>query len=214
VKKDHVFDVEVEEYEEWFKTNDKIFSSEVKAIKQLLPACARGIEIGVGTGTFAVRLGIQNGLEPSEKMGAEAIKKGIDVKKGVAEEIPVQDESYQFALMVTVDCFLDDVARAFSEVRRILVNKGTFIIGFLDRDTPLGNYYEQNKHRHKSYKQAHFHSAKEISEFLEKAGFEIQDKRQTIYSLENIDQDIKEGVGEGVFAVIKAKKNEMEKVGL
>jgi phage terminase large subunit-like protein len=59
---------------------------------------------------------------------------------------------------------------------------------------------------HKSYKNANFHSAEEISELLAEAGFEIQDKKQTIYSLNNTYQETKDGVGEGVFALIKAKR--------
>lgn len=204
--KDNYFDTEIEEYEEWFKTNDKLLDSELEAVRQLIPADGKGIEIGVGTGIFASRLGIGHGVEPSEKMAAEAIKKGIHVIKAVAEELPIGDGAYQFALMVTVDCFLNDVLKAFSEVQRILVNRGFFIIAFLDRATPLGRLYEQNKHLHKSYKDADFHSAKEIAELLETAGFEIQEKKQTIYSLENKIQEIRSGVGEGLFAVIKAKK--------
>ena len=41
---------------------------------------------------------------------------------------------------------------------------------------------------------------------LEFAGFEIVEKRQTIYTLENTLQEIKDGLGEGVFAIIKARK--------
>jgi len=181
--------------------------SELEAIRQLIPTIGEGIEIGVGTGIFASKLGIKNGVEPSEKMAVEALKKGIHVIKAIAENLPIDDETYQFALMVTVDCFLDDVSNAFSEVRRILVNNGIFIIAFLDKATPLGNLYEQNKHLHKSYKDASFHSAKEISKFLKEAGFEILDKKQTIYSLDNKYQEIKSGVGEGVFAVIKDKES-------
>ena len=206
MRKDNPFNIEVEEYEEWFKTNDKLLASELETIRQLLPASVKGIEIGAGTGIFASKLGIGCGVEPLEKMAAEAIKKGIHVIKGVAEELPIDDGSFQFALMVTVDCFLNDVLKAFSEVRRILVNSGVFIIAFLDRATPLGQLYEQNKHLHKSYKDANFHSAEEISKLLEKAGFEIQDRKQTIYSLDNKFQETKDGVGEGFFAVIKATR--------
>ncbi|HHU07854.1 MAG TPA: hypothetical protein GXZ59_05865 [Clostridiaceae bacterium] len=71
------FDTEVEEYEEWFITNDKLLDSEVNAIKQLIPMSGNGIEIGVGTGIFASRLGVRDGVEPSSKMAAEAAKKGI-----------------------------------------------------------------------------------------------------------------------------------------
>lgn len=145
-------------------------------------------------------------MEPSEKMAAEAMEKGIDVLNGVAEKIPVKDGSYQFVLMVTVDCFLGDVLTAFSEVRRILINNGIFIIAFLGKATPLGELYEQNKHQHKSYQHANFHTSAEIDSLLKTAGLEVVDKRQTIYSLENMLQEIKYGVGEGVFAVLKAKK--------
>lgn len=206
MQKNNPFNTDVAEYEEWFKTNDKLLESELEAIRQLIPISDDGVEIGVGTGIFASRLGIKDGVEPSEKMATEAMKRGINVLNGVAEKIPVEDESYQFALMVTVDCFLDDVPVAFSEVRRILINNGIFIIAFLDKATPLGELYEQNKHQHKSYQHANFHTSTEIVSFLITAGFEIIDKRQTIYSLENTLQEIKYGVGEGVFAVIKAKK--------
>lgn len=206
MKNDYPFDTEVTEYEEWFKSNDKLLDSELEAIKQLIPSSGRGIEIGVGTGIFASRLGIGEGVEPSGKMAAEALKKGINVLSGVAEKIPATDGSYQFALMVTVDCFLDDVPKAFSEVHRILVNSGTFIIAFLDKATPLGHLYEKNKHTHKSYQHANFHTSAEIMSLLKTAGFEIVVMRQTIYSLDNTPQEIKNGVGEGVFAVIKAKK--------
>ncbi len=206
MQKNNPFDREVEEYEEWFKTNDKLLLSELAAIRELIPTSGDGIEIGVGTGIFASGLGIGHGVEPSKKMASEAMKKGINVLNGVAEEIPVDDGSYQFVLMVTVDCFLDDVSKAFSEVRRILVNNGMLIIAFLDKATPLGELYEQNKHKHRSYQHANFHTSAEIVSLLKIAGFEVIEKRQTIYSLENMLQDIKSGVGEGVFAVIKAKK--------
>lgn len=190
-------EIEVAEYEAWFKTNDKLFLSELAAIKEVLPSSGHGIEIGAGTGIFASHLGIKYGVEPSENMAREAVKKGIHILQGVAEDIPVADGSFQFALMVTVDCFLSDVEKAFSEVWRILENNGIFVIAFLDRATPLGGLYERHKHKHRSYRHAHFHTAGEI---------EIMEKRQTIYSLENKLQEIKKGVGEGVFAVMKAKK--------
>lgn len=206
MQKDNPFDREVEEYEEWFRVNDKLLASELAAIKGFIPTSGEGIEIGVGTGIFASRLGIRDGVEPSLKMAAEAMKKGINVFNGVAEKIPIDEGSYQFALMVTVDCFLNDVAKAFSEVHRILANDGVFIIAFLDKAAPLGQLYEKNKHEHRSYQHANFHTSAEIMSLLKFAGFEVIDKRQTIYTLENTLQEIKGGVGEGVFAVIKARK--------
>jgi SAM-dependent methyltransferase len=204
--KNNVFDNEVEEYEKWFDENNHLLNSEVKAIKELLPNIGEGIEIGVGTGIFASRLGIKYGIEPSGVMREKAVKKGIQVINASVEKIPIMDETYDFALMVTVDCFLDDVLIAFRETNRILHRGGYFIIAFLDRETPLGKIYEQKKNDSHSYKNAHFHSAKEIEKYLGVTGFTVQEKKQTIYTLYNKPQEIKDGVGEGVFAVIKAKK--------
>lgn len=204
--KDHVFNNEVEEYEEWFVKNNELLNSEVEAVRQLLPKSGRGIEIGVGTGIFASRLGIKHGVEPSKKMSKKAIERGIEVINAFAEKLPLIDGTYNFALMVTVDCFLDDVLKAFREIWRILSPNGEFVIGFLDRETALGKVYEQKKASSHSYKNASFHSSEEIEKYLLRAGFVVQERRQTIYKLDNKQQEIKEGVGEGLFAVIKAKK--------
>ncbi|MEN3005434.1 class I SAM-dependent methyltransferase [Dehalobacterium formicoaceticum] len=206
MKKGSAFETNADIYEEWFIKNNYIFDSEIEAIKYLIPASGEGIEIGAGTGIFSSRLGIKHGIEPSEKMRSKALERGIDVISAFAEEIPIADETYHFALMVTVDCFLEDVLQAFKEVWRILSKDGFFIIAFIDRETPLGMIYNQNKQYDNFYKYANFHSSEEIIKLLERIGFEIQEKKQTIYTLENIIQEVKDNVGNGVFAVIKAKK--------
>ena len=108
--------------------------------------------------------------------------------------------------MITVDCFLDDILQAYKEAWRVLSKESFFIVAFIDRDTPLGKIYEQKKQRSLFYKQAQFHSAQEIKHYLDLAGFEIVEERQTIFSLENKPQEIKFGTGKGLFGVIKAKK--------
>jgi len=204
--KDNVFDRIHEAYENWFKRNDNLLQSELQGIGQMLPSTGKGIDIGVGTGIFASKLGIGDGVEPSSQMAAVARGRGINVLEGNAENLPVEDESYDFATMVTVDCYLSDVSKAFSEVGRILKRGGIFIIAFLDLATPLGQFYEDTKHLHESYKDAHFHTGEEMVELLENAGFLILDKKQTIFTLENIIQEVKDGIGEGLFVIIKARK--------
>lgn len=206
MENENPFDREVEEYEEWFRSNDQLLKSEVEAIRQLLPSMDRGIEIGVGTGIFASKLGIKYGVEPSKAMAEKAFKRGIRVYKGTAEDLPVEDESFDLVLMVTVDCFLDNVSKAFEECYRILQKPGVFVIAFLDKATPLGEEYEKNKHVHKSYRHANFHTGKEIIEMLEEAGFAVGQKKQTVFSLDNQYQEVQDGLGEAVFGVIKAVK--------
>lgn len=202
----NVFDNNVDKYENWFKKNNLILHSEISAIKQLIPDFEKGIEIGTGTGIFASQLDIKDGIEPSLEMCKKAEDRGINIINGTAENLPISKDTYQFALMVTVDCFLQNILQAFKEINRILSNNGYFIIAFIDRETTLGHMYNKRKAADEFYSDANFHSAKEIIALLEEAGFEITDKRQTIFTFDNEIQEVKAGVGEGVFAVIKSKK--------
>jgi len=102
-------------YEEWFIRNAFAYQSELQAIKVLMPLCGVGMEIGVGTGRFAAPLGIKIGIEPSEAMRKIASEKGIEVIDGVAEDLPFENERFDFALMVTTICFLDDIETSFRE---------------------------------------------------------------------------------------------------
>jgi SAM-dependent methyltransferase len=66
-------------YEDWFERNEFVYKSEIQAIKELLPNVKKSIEIGVGSGRFAVPLGIKTGVDPSLRMREIAQKKGVKV---------------------------------------------------------------------------------------------------------------------------------------
>ncbi|NMC33826.1 MAG: class I SAM-dependent methyltransferase [Veillonellaceae bacterium] len=201
-----VFGTHVTEYEQWFQEHACLLKTEIAAIKEVLPQSGIGLEIGVGSGLFAAALGIKYGVEPSEAMRKKAQSRGVHVFDGVAERLPFKTAMFDFAVMITVDCFLTDVARSFREAYRILVPRGWFIIALIDAATRLGKEYEQKKQSSLFYRQAHFHSAAEIKELLTRAGFCVDAERQTIFTFENVAQEIKPGIGEGVFAVIRARK--------
>ena len=204
--KEDVFESHVAEYEQWFQKNSCLFAAEIAAIKEVLPQSGVGLEIGVGSGLFAVALGIKYGVEPSVAMREKAESRGVHVFDGVAEHLPFKTAMFDYAVMITVDCFLADVERSFREVSRILVSEGCFVIAFIDAATRLGKEYEQKKQSSLFYRQAHFHGAAEIRELLTQAGFRVDAERQTIFTFENVPQEIKSGTGEGVFVVIRARK--------
>ena len=207
------FEEFTEQYEDWFIKNKTVYQSELLAIKKLLPKGKNGIEIGVGTGQFGAPLGIKIGIEPSRKMGKIAQQRGIKVIEAVAEDIPIANESFDFALMVTTICFLDDIRSAFKEVYRVLKKEGSFIIGFIDKDTPLGKLYKEGKSKSNFYKIATFYSVDTVVFHLRQACFEDFIFSQTIFSsLEETKEieDIKEGYGKGAFVIIKAKKGALE----
>ena len=45
------------QYEDWFEEHSYVYESELKAVRMLLPEYQNGVEIGVGSGRFAVPLG-------------------------------------------------------------------------------------------------------------------------------------------------------------
>jgi ubiquinone/menaquinone biosynthesis C-methylase UbiE len=203
------FNQYINEYEEWFKEHKYVYESELEAVRHFIPRDRKGIEIGIGTGRFALPFGIKEGVEPSCVMRHFATHKGLEVYDGVAEELPLADESYDFALMVTTICFVDDIMKAFREVRRILKPRGSFIIGLVDKNSPLGKTYEKMKSQNKFYRYATFYSTDEVKKYLRDTNFSGIQIIQTIFGdLEKIQkvQVFKEGYGEGGFVVINASK--------
>lgn len=132
MSKTEPFERHTEQYENWFEVHEAVYQSELEAVKMLMPEFRKGVEIGTGTGRFSAPLGIKHGLEPSPKMREIAVKRGIEVIEGVAEDLPFEDCSFDLALMVTTICFLDDLDRSFKEVNRILEPGGVFITGFVE----------------------------------------------------------------------------------
>ena len=196
-------------YESWFSKHRFAYESELEAVRQHLPQGKKGIEIGVGSGRFAAPLGIKFGLEPSAKMRKIARERGIDVVDGVAEAIPFSDSMFDFALLVTTICFVDNLQASFAEAYRILKSGAYLIIAFIDRDSPTGQAYERYKKNNVFYREATFYSAEEVISVLKKAGFRDSTLSQTIFkNLADIDriEPTKPGYGEGSFVVIKAIK--------
>jgi ubiquinone/menaquinone biosynthesis C-methylase UbiE len=203
------FEKHFDRYEEWFEKNEYAYQSELDAVKLLMPKFEKGLEVGIGTGKFAVPLGIKSGIEPSYQMRKIALERGLNVVDGVAENLPFEDNSFDLVLMVTTVCFVDDVLKSFKECFRVLKNSGTILIGFVDRESTIGKIYQANKEKSLFYKKAMFYSTSEIVELLYKAGFKNFNFSQTIFKkLDEIKEKepVRYGFGKGSFIVISAKK--------
>jgi SAM-dependent methyltransferase len=122
------FENYADEYESWFEKNLWVYEAELRAVKAMMPKVGSGVEIGVGTGRFAGPLGIKNGVEPSKRMRGFAKKRGIRALDGVAEKLPFGDSQFDFVLMVTTVCFVDDISRALMEAHRILSCEGVLTL--------------------------------------------------------------------------------------
>ena len=205
----NAFDKNVDRYEQWFVDNPLAYVSELRALRELLPTSGMGIEIGVGTGRFAAPLEIKKGIEPSRSMAEVARKRGIEVVHGVAEHLPFADGEFDHAIMVTTVCFLDDMDMAFQEARRVLKSGGSFVVGFVDSESPLGKEYQARKDKTAFYQEARFYSVEQVVSRLQKNGFGSLTFRQTLFrpqpELEEVEP-VKEGHGEGSFVVVRGEK--------
>lgn len=203
-----VFEKHSDAYDDWFEKNQEAYEAELKAVRQLLPGGdAWGMEIGIGSGKFAMPLGIKIGVEPSEQMAVKAEKLGLEIHSGVAEELPFPAGEFDFVLMVTTICFVDDVVQSFREALRVLVPGGCILVGFVDMESELGQKYLQNRHKSKFYKEATFFSTQEVLNHLKTAGFRSTEIKQTLIPGDT-GKTVLDGFGEGAFVVIKAAKEE------
>lgn len=199
------FDRYADDYDAWFDTHPTVFESEVEAIRELMPEFDAGVDIGAGTGRFAEALGVEIGVEPSAAMRELARRRGIDVVDGRAEKLPFDDGTFDLALMITVDCFLDDIPAAFQETRRVLQPGGAVILGMLDRGSNFGRTLNA-KENSRFFGHARLHSADQMARALRTAGFRDLEFRQTLFGDPELLQRpdvVRPGMGNGGFVVIR-----------
>jgi ubiquinone/menaquinone biosynthesis C-methylase UbiE len=207
MKKYESFEKYSKEYDEWFIKNQDIYLAELNAIKSLIPSKKVGVEIGVGSSRFALPLGIKIGIEPSKNMAEISRSRGIQVYEAVAEKLPFNDKKFDFVLMVTTICFVDDLVKSFKEAYRVLKNDGCIIVGFVDKKSELGKQYQLKRRESKFYKDATFYSVKEVIDFLERTKFKVFVIKQTVFSSRfGMIDSVENGYGKGSFVIIKAIK--------
>lgn len=206
----NVFNQFAEEYDRWFETYTFAYQSELEAVRRFMPKQGTGIEIGVGTGRFSAPFSISIGVEPSEEMAKIARSREITVHISKAEQLPFENERFDFALMVTTLCFVDDPNLALNEARRILKQNEKLILAIIDKETELGKTYEAMKASNKFYKDAIFYSTQEVIELLRQAKFNQIEICQTIFSNPNTmtaPDNVIEGYGKGAFVVLSSTKS-------
>lgn len=159
------FNRNYQEYDAWYDAHPAEYEDQIKFISALLPE-GNGIEIGVGTGRFASRLGIRTGIDLSEKMVGLAIQRGIDASTGDATSLPFGDKEFDFSLNMVTICFLDDPISALKEAGRVSRETITVI---LDRESEY--VQEISKKGEGFYAFANFYSAGELVDMYIKAGF-------------------------------------------
>lgn len=205
------FETHQQRYEAWFEKHEAAYISELLALRPFVPWEGDGIEIGVGSGRFAAPLGVQVGLDPSPAMLVHAAARGIEVVEGVAENLPFAAGSFDHALVVTTICFVDSPARMLAEARRVLKPGGRLVIGFIDRESALGQDYLAHQDESVFYREATFYSADEVARLLLETGFSIDAWGQTLaHPLPETRElePLREGRGQCAFVVVAARRED------
>lgn len=196
-----------ERYDDWFEGHEPAYRSEVQALETLVGSPGDGLEIGVGTGRFADPLGIQVGVDPAGEMLPRARDRGVDVVQGIAESLPFADGTFDTALMVTTICFVDDLTESMSEARRVLRPDGSLVLGYIDKESPVGRIYQEKKSDNPFYRDATFVSTDDLLDALETVGFDEFEFVQTIFEWPGDltePEPVESGYGEGSFVGIEA----------
>ncbi len=139
----YVFDFnDAKAYEEWFNNPHNRFTHDLESrlmIDILKPTKTETVlDIGCGTGANLLPLlemGLQaTGIEPSPYMLDIAKNKlgdRVDFHRGFAEDLPFDDNSFNYACLVTTLEFVDDHRQALEEACRVAKDK--IFLGVLNR---------------------------------------------------------------------------------
>ncbi|MFO7749243.1 MAG: class I SAM-dependent methyltransferase [Desulfobacteraceae bacterium] len=136
-------------YDKWFEKakNQYVFDLEVRLLAEMLsPASGtRLLDIGCGTGKSLEALlnldceKIQvTGIDPSLYMldiAKQRLGNKADLYRGVAEDLPFEDNAFDYALLFTTLEFTDKPAKAIEEACRVAKDR-VFIVA-LNRYSPM-----------------------------------------------------------------------------
>jgi SAM-dependent methyltransferase len=169
--KRRVFEDFATDYDRWFDDHAEVYDAQLRLLARVVPPYGQGLEVGVGSGRFAAPLGICYGIDPAIPLAKMVKNRSVEVAIGVGEHLPYQSGSFDYAVMMTVICFLDDMTGVFREVFRVLVPSGIIVLGFIERDGEIFRHYHAEPEKGRFLRHARFHSTDEIIQKLHDAGF-------------------------------------------
>lgn len=211
----NVFDAMAERYDAWYDSDEgrPLYESELKCMKSVVGNDRPILEIGVGTGRFAMHFPDVVGVDPAPNVLRIAEKRGIRTVEAFGEKLPFEDETFGCALLIVTLCFVDNPLKVLREAKRVLKKGGSLVVGLVPRDSSWGAYYEEKKKEgHPFYEKARFYSFADVQEMLRATGFEISEIKSTLMQRPDESRRVEEPVdgyvsGAG-FLCIRARKME------
>lgn len=181
---ENIFDILTDKYDAWYDSEDgkPLYESELRCLKSMVENAPKPIlEIGVGTGRFAMHFPDVIGIDPSLNALKMAEKRGVKTVHGYGESLPFDDETFGCILIIVTLCFVEKTIDVLREAKRVLKKNGSIIIGLVPKDSPWGIFYEEKKKAgHPFYSSARFYTLKDVEVLLQKAGLKISRIRSTL----------------------------------
>jgi len=128
------------------------------------------LDVGCGTGAnleMLSQFGAAEGVDVSDEALEFCRQKGLKVQKGLAEEMPFPDKSFDLVTALDVVEHLDDDVAGLREMRRVMADDGRALIFVPAFMWLWGVQDDISNHRIR-------YTKRQIVERLEKAGFEIE----------------------------------------
>lgn len=213
---ENVFDVLTDKYDAWYDSDDgkPLYESELKCLRPMVESAPGPIlEVGVGTGRFAMHFPDVTGIDPSANALRMAEKRGIKTLLGKGENLPFENESFGCILIIVTLCFVDRPLDVLREAKRVLRKDGSIIIGLVPKESSWGAFYEEKKRAgHPFYGDARFYTLKDVEDMLQATGMKIAKIASTLLQrpdgprrAEEPSECYVKGAG---FLCIEAKKGE------
>lgn len=180
----NVFDLLTKKYDAWYDSEDgrPLYESELLCLRPMVEHAASPIlEIGGGTGRFAMHFPDVTGIDPSENALKMAARRGVKTIQAYGEDLPFKDNTFGCVLIIVTLCFVERPFDVLKEAKRVLKRDGSFIIGLVPKNSPWGVFYEKKKRQgHPFYAHATFYSLVDVEKFLEETGMKITRIRSTL----------------------------------
>lgn len=228
------FDEHAEEYDAWFLKNSNVLESEVLLLERFLARPGKALSVGCGSGLFEQILrarhdiDIRFGVEPAAGMARIAEARGMEVKSGVAEELPFGAAEFDTVLLNGNPSYIEKLDRAFSEAHRVLRSGGFIVVADVPAESSYGLLYRlagdagtwedpylrkiapRHPYPAEFAAAANWRTTEEKADLLRAAGFVDLEYAQTLvrhakYSNDSVERPI-EGFDRGDYVAIRARK--------
>jgi ubiquinone/menaquinone biosynthesis C-methylase UbiE len=179
-----VFDLITEEYDSWYDSEKgkPLYESELHCLKSIAGDCLSPVlEVGVGTGRFAQWFPGAIGIDPALNALRYARRRRVRVIQAAGEMLPFRNETFGSVFILFTLCFVQDPLAVLREVKRVLKRDGRSVIGFIARNSSLGELYEEKKKKgHPIYTRARFYSFGDIEKMLGQSGLVMLRVKSTL----------------------------------